>query len=51
MADSNALKLKRRGAKTRFTKFGQEVKTIMDMERPRKQLEAAFNKYEQAYTD
>ncbi|XP_030846943.1 uncharacterized protein LOC105438616 [Strongylocentrotus purpuratus] len=46
-----SLKLKRRGAKARFTRFGNALEFLVQESRPHDEITKAEKDYEQAYTD
>ncbi|XP_030832678.1 uncharacterized protein LOC105444283 [Strongylocentrotus purpuratus] len=47
--DESNLKFKRRGAKSRFTRFGKATEQLIDGGRSRAEAQKSFEKYEQAY--
>ena len=51
MADIKALKLKRRGAKARLTRFGNVLQILIDEGRPKEEVSDFFAKVKQAYNE
>ena len=51
MADdaAKALKLKRRGAKAKMSRSGNEIKLLIEQQRPGTEVQESFSKYERAY--
>ena len=51
MAEVKALKLKRRGAKAKFTRYGNELQLLIDEGRSNREVKDSFIKLQQSYND